>query len=160
MKIEDAAKILDITGELTQAIIKKAYRKACSKYHPDKGGSLKMMQAVNEAYESLKDFEGSVDAGCEGYADSLNEAINKIVDLPGVEIEVCGAWVWVTGETKTHKEILKEANFWWAKKKAAWYFRPSDWKSAGRGDWSLDRIRDHHGSEKVAKKEQKKVEAA
>lgn len=160
MKKEDAAKILDITGELNPEAIKKAYRKACSKYHPDKGGSLKMMQAVNQAYEVLREFEGAVDAGSEGYAEALNEAINKIINLQGINIEVCGAWIWVTGETKFHKAILKEAGFWWAKKKVAWYFRPDDWKSAGRGKWSLDRIRDQHGSTKVDTKENDKMESS
>lgn len=158
MKKEDAAKILEITGELTAELIKKAYRKACSKYHPDKGGSLKMMQAVNLAYEALKEFEGPVESGSEGYAEALNDAINSVIHIVGMEIEVCGAWVWVTGDTKPHKNILKEAGFWWAKKKVAWYFRPEDWKSSSRGKWSLDDIRGVHGSSPVAKKEQQKVE--
>lgn len=162
MKKEDAAKILEITGELTKETTKKAYRKACSKFHPDKGGSLKMMQAVNEAYEALKDFEGNVEAGCEGYADALNDAINKVINLPGIQIEVCGAWVWLTGNTKPHAKILgrKEggAGFYYAKKKKAWYYRPTDWKSSSRGSWSLDQIRDQHGSIKVTKKDQHKIE--
>jgi len=151
MKLEDAAKILEISGNLTKADIKKAYKKACTKYHPDKGGSVEMMQAVNQAYDELKDFEGNIEAGALGYSDLLNEALLKIINLPNIEIEICGAWVWVTGDTKQHsKELGKNgAGFWWAKKKKAWYFRPADWKSSSRGDWSLDRIRGEHGSQKV-----------
>ncbi len=159
MKIEDAAKVLEINGDLTKEIIKKAYKKACSKYHPDKGGSVVMMQAINQAYEALKDFEGEVEAGTLGYSDSLNEALNKIIDLPDIEIEVCGAWVWVTGETKPHSKALGKngAGFWWAKKKQAWYFRPEDWKSSSRGNWSLDRIRGEHGSDKVKGRKQMRL---
>lgn len=159
MKIEDAAKILEITGEVTKNDIKKAYKKACAKYHPDKGGSTEMMQAVNQAYDVLKDFEGSIEAGDLGYADELNEALLKIVDLPGIEIEVCGAWIWVTGDTRQHREALGKngAGFFWAKKKKAWYFRPSDWKSAGRGNWSLDKIREEHGSQKVRSRGQQRL---
>jgi len=161
MKIEDAAKLLEISGELTKEIIKRAYKKACSKYHPDKGGSTEMMQAINQAYESLKDFEGNIEAGELGYADLLNEALLKILDLPSIEIEVCGAWIWVTGETKQHSAVLgrKEggAGFFWAKKKEAWYYRPSDWKSASRGNWDLDRIRDAHGSQKINSRGQQRL---
>lgn len=159
MQIQDAAKILEISGSLTKSIIKKAYRSACSKYHPDKGGSKEMMQAVNQAYEILKDFEGEVESGDKGYAEALNEALLKIIDLPGIEIEVCGAWIWVTGNTKPHKEALgmNGAGFRWASKKKAWYYRPSDWKSVSRGNFSLDDIRDKHGSEKVKGRKQKRV---
>ena len=153
MKIEDAAKILGLDGELTKELIKKAYRLASSKYHPDKGGSVEMMQAVNQAYEALKDYEGVVKSGGVDYGDALNEAINKIINLEGIKIEVCGAWVWVTGNTKPYAKVLgrKEggAGFYYASKKKAWYFRPEDWKSSNRGNWSLDDIREKHGSEEV-----------
>ncbi len=153
MKIEDAAKVLGLSGNLTKELIKKAYRAACSKYHPDKGGSLEMMQAVNMAYDVLKDYEGAVKSGDVDYGDLLNAAINKIINLEGIKIEVCGAWVWVTGNTKPHAKVLgrKEggAGFYYASKKKAWYFRPDDWKSSNRGNWSLDTIRAKHGSEEV-----------
>ncbi len=159
MKLEDAAKILDLNGDVTKAAVKTAYRKACIKYHPDKDGCVEMMKAVNQAYETLKDFEGNIEAGSLGYADLLNEALLKIIDLPGIEIEVCGAWIWVTGDTKQHRQALGKdgAGFFWASKKKAWYFRPSDWKSSSRGAWSLDRIRDEHGSEKVKGRDQQRL---
>jgi DnaJ-class molecular chaperone len=50
MKLEDAAKILNLSGDVTPETIKAAYRRASSKYHPDKGGSVEMMQTVNQAY--------------------------------------------------------------------------------------------------------------
>lgn len=159
MKIEDAAKLLEISGTLTKNIIRKAYKKSSYKYHPDKGGSVEMMQAINQAYEALKDFEGDIEAGTLGYSDLLNEALLKVIHLANVSIEVCGAWVWVTGDTKQYsKELGKNgAGFWWAKKKQAWYFRPSDWKSSSRGTWSLDRIRGEHGSQKVKGQYQKRL---
>ena len=112
-----------------------------------------MMQAVNQAYEALKDYSGmvEVDETQLNYGEELNDALNKIIHLSGLIIEICGAWVWVTGDTKPHsKELGKNgAGFFWAKKKKAWYFRPSDWKSASRGNWSLDDIRNGHGSQSV-----------
>lgn len=47
---ENALRLLGLcASEANQEAIKKAYRKACSKFHPDRGGSKEMMQAVNEA---------------------------------------------------------------------------------------------------------------
>ncbi len=163
MKIEDAAKILELNGELTKEIIKKAYKKASSKYHPDKGGSVEMMQAVNQAYDALKDYSGTVEVDDTqlNYGEELNEALNQVIHLSGLIIEICGAWVWVTGETKQYsKELGKNgAGFFWAKKKKAWYFRPSDWKSASRGNWSLDKIRGEHGSQTVKGYQRKSIPA-
>ena len=36
MKIQDAAKILNVSGHVTPKDIKAAYRKAAMKYHPDR----------------------------------------------------------------------------------------------------------------------------
>jgi hypothetical protein len=159
MKIDDAAKILNLIGDVTPEIIKAAYRKASSKYHPDKGGSTEMMQAVNQAYETLKDYTGALDGGDDNYSDALNDAINAIINLKGIDIEICGAWVWVTGDTKPHAKALGKngAGFFYASKKQSWYFRPSDWKSSARGNFSMDDIRARHGSQKVNGKEHKKV---
>lgn len=162
MIISDAAKILGVSGEVTKADIKKAFRLASSKYHPDKGGSHEMMQAVNAAWDCLKDFEGSLDSGEKTgdlkYSDQLNDAINSVINLEGVIVEVCGSWVWLHGRTKQHKEKLGKngAGFFYAMKKKAWYFRPKDWTSSGRGNWSLDKIRENHGSHVVSKSNSKK----
>lgn len=157
----DAAKVLNITGELNPKIIKIAYKKASSKYHPDKGGSVEMMQIVNEAYSVLKDFEGVLDVSSDqlNYGDEINAALLKIIHLS--EIDVCGAWVWVTGDTKQHSKILgrKEdgAGFYWANKKKAWYYRPSDWKSSSRGQMSLDEIKTTHGAQRVNNQPQRLI---
>lgn len=167
MDRNDAIEILGIVGEINEKTIKKFWRAACSKYHPDKGGSVEMMQAVNQAYESLKGFEGYAEAKEEdsgNYGEALNEAINKIIHLEGIKIEVCGAWVWVTGNTKQYKDILGRKNggagFYYASKKQAWYFRPEGWKSKGRGKWSMDDIRSTHGSNSVRRRQAKEIEAA
>lgn len=161
MTPQDAAKILNIHGEITAAIVKQAYRKASSIYHPDKGGSVEMMQAVNAAYDVLKEYQGNIETNettDKEYGDKLNAAINAVIHLEGINIEICGSWVWITGNTKEHKDIIKSAGYKWAKKKVAWYFRPSDWKSKGRGSFSMDEIRDTHGSTQVRAKQRKALQ--
>jgi len=151
MKTSQAAEILGLApGEIDQVEVTAAYRRSAMLYHPDRGGSTQMMQAVNEAYACLQAFSGTVTAPDQaGYGETLNDAINAIVALYGLSIEVCGCWVWVTGDTKTHKEALKDAGYRWASKKFAWYFRPEGW-TGGRGNWDMDKIRTQHGSQSVA----------
>ncbi|KZK95248.1 MULTISPECIES: DnaJ domain-containing protein [unclassified Pseudovibrio] len=149
MKISDALSILGLSSGASQDEIKSAYKGAAKKYHPDLNpAGAEMMKLVNAAFDVLRDAtstqtqEGS---DC-NYGEELNAAINAIIDLDGLEIEICGAWVWVGGNTREHKETLKQAGFKYAKKKQKWNYRPSGWKSRSRGTYSMDDIRDAHGS--------------
>ena len=151
MKINDAAKILGLSGAVTPAMVKDAYRLAAKTYHPDHNpAGMEMMKLVNAAYDVLRDYagdlEGEADPATGTYPEALNDALNAIIGLDGLMIEVCGAWVWVTGQTRQHKETLKGAGFRFASKKKAWYFRPEDWRSSSRGRYSLDDIRGKYGS--------------
>ncbi len=100
----DAAKILGLSGNITPEIAKDAYRKACKKYHPDiNPAGEEMMKLVNTAYNVLQDFSGDVKEQETEYGEQLNNALNAIFNLSGLLIEICGAWVWVSGATKAHK---------------------------------------------------------
>lgn len=163
MNIKDALAILGLSASADPDAIKTAYRKACIKYHPDRNpAGLEMMntqkagtRAVNVAYQFLHDLgyngaERPINEEVNSdFGDLLNAAINAVIGLAGISIEVCGAWVWVTGDTKHHKDTLKAAGYWWAPKKTAWYFRPPDHKSRNKGEWDLDKIRDTYGSTSV-----------
>ncbi len=157
MNTIQAAQTLQISGELTKELIKNAYRKACSKFHPDKGGCVEMMQLVNAAYEVLTDFEGPVEETDHSYSDALNEALKTVINLPNITIEICGNWIWITGNTKPHSKILGKsgAGFFWAPKKTAWYFRPDDYKSVSKGTMSLDEIRDKYNANAIKSVSQK-----
>lgn len=147
MNINDAAKILGLSGEITPGQTKIAYREACKKYHPDiNPAGEDMMKIVNSAYEVLKDYSGEIRDKQLDYGDLLNDALNMVGGLIGLNIEICGAWIWITGETRIHKDVLKKVGFKWASKKKAWYFRPEGFKSRSRGKTSLDEIRGKYGS--------------
>lgn len=148
MNIKDACKILQIEGEITPAIVKNAYRTACKMYHPDVNPSGEtMMKYINNAYAVLKDFAGNVEPQEKGYPESLNSALNAIIGLDGLIVEVCGVWAWVTGNTQAHKDTLKQAGFKWSSPKLAWYFRPPEAKkSYSRGGTPLEVIRERYSS--------------
>lgn len=54
--MDGAKKVLDIPEgtEITETVLKDAYRKAALKTHPDKGGSVEAFDAVTDAYNLLK----------------------------------------------------------------------------------------------------------
>ena len=47
--------ILEIKKDISEADIKKAFKKAALKAHPDKGGTDELFQMVNEAWSVLGD---------------------------------------------------------------------------------------------------------
>lgn len=156
MNLKDALNLLGITGEDIQFDqCKTAYRKACSKYHPDRNpGGLEMMKAINAAWDYLQTLDwnrpvNNAESQDANYGDALMAFINAVVNLPGIVIEVCGSWVWLSGDTKPHKDAIKEAGGKWASKKMQWYFRPEGYRRMGRGEWSMDQIRYTYGSSVV-----------
>lgn len=161
LSAKDALAILNIqSNNLTSEDIKAAYRKAAAKYHPDHNpAGLEMMKMVNVAYETLKAQDPSklntFTSNTYDYGDAINNALNAIINL-GLNIEICGACIWISGNTKPHKDILKNSGFFWSPKKLRWYFRPADYKSHNRGTWSMDKIRNTYGSTRV-KEEFKQV---
>lgn len=153
MNIYDAYKILGLTGSEDESAVKAAYRAAAMKYHPDRNpGGLHMMQSINAAMDVIT---ASAFADCavkdysESYADDLMDAINAVCELSGVIVEVCGSWVWLSGNTKEHKTAIKEAGYFWSSAKTMWYYRPEDFKSYGRKSCDMDTIRGKYGSDVV-----------
>ena len=89
----DALKILGLSGQISQDDIKKAYKKACAKYHPDRNpAGLEIMKMVNVAYSVLKGFDGqaSVSVDAAQYGDEVANALNQISGL-GLIVEICSA---------------------------------------------------------------------
>lgn len=162
LNITDALSILGITPENTHPdAIKEAYRKAAQKYHPDRNpAGLEMMKLINAAYAVLRDFKGVVDTAKvqTNYGEEINAALNAIMGL-GLTIEICGAWIWIGGDTKAHKDELKAANFKWSPKKSLWYFRPDSHKSSHHKSWSMEQIYSRYGRN-VIKDDQSQIQAA
>lgn len=145
------------SGCTTTAQAKDLYRKLARQHHPDLGGDPEVMKAINAEYDVVcarlqrTDRPGKTDKHYAYYAEydgAVRQALEQIVTLPNIEIEVCGWWIWITGDTKPSKDALKAAKFRWSFKKEAWYF--AGCPSKGRGASSLNDIRTTYGSERIA----------
>ena len=82
------------------------------------------------------------------------DIIEKIINLSGLVIEICGTWIWVTGNTFANKEELAAAEFRFSRPKMAWYHRPEGFRKTSKGKYSLNKIREIYGSELVEKSEE------
>ena len=153
MYTNDALNLLSLTSPVTQAEIKKAFKTASLKFHPDRNpAGAQMMIAINAAYEALKTLGDNVEAKGEftetNYAEELNEVLNSLLALEGLILEVCGNWIWISGDTKQHKKALGKDGLkcFWSNPKKMWYFRPAEYKSLSRKSSSMDKIRETYGS--------------
>jgi hypothetical protein len=160
-----ALQILGLTGTVSKSDIKIAYQRKAKEFHPDRNpAGLEIMKMINVAYELVKDeIEITVhaDKEMESYPQSLAMALNAIIHLD-LTIEICGLWIWVSGDTKAHKDQLKSAGYFWSAKKTMWYFRPTQAKSfnryRGKREWSIDKIRASYGAITPRKKSQLRLD--
>jgi hypothetical protein len=136
--------------------VKALYKKLAKQYHPDLGGDTVTMQAINKeyAFASAKVIKGEKLSEEETenqlrFSEEYRQALEKIIHLEGIVIELVGFWIWVTGNTIAVKSELKGAGFFFASKKLAWYFRTGEYKCSKGGKKSLEEIREKYGSELI-----------
>ena len=141
--------------------LKKQYKTLALKHHPDKGGSLKDMQEINSEYDilfkKLKDIHQTSDGKTyeketKETPEEFKDIITALIILEGIQIEICGCWVWVTGDTYPNKEILKNLKFRYSKSKKAWYYHNDGYHKIGKKTYTLDQIRSLYGSEVINSK--------
>jgi hypothetical protein len=139
--------------------LRSEYRKLAFLHHPDKGGDLETMKEINADYERLskmfingsehdqerKDFETNV-------SEWIKDKINQIITIEGIQIEICGSWLWITGNTYPVKGFLKDASFQFSKPKTAWFAHQDPYKKRTGTSIDLDSIRLKYGSEVIETK--------
>jgi hypothetical protein len=149
--------------------IKKRYRELAQKFHPDHNPNTdtnKIMAEINLQYEQQKGrkFTSTNHETNKEYTqefdpfDGYRELIDALLKIPSITIELCGSWLWITGDTKPVKDYLKELGFKFSGKKCAWYWKPGDkkYRKKSKKELNLDEIRNLYGSEKVNRTEQER----
>ncbi len=153
---EKAAEILGLVGEISPKETKAAYRKMSLQYHPDIcAGGEHMQKMINNAYEVLKDFQGSIGSGQSSeLSQVMADTLSALVHIEGLDLEICGSWLWVGGNTYPNRSALTAAGLRFSGSKKRFYLNP-DKKSGGKKKWygksrTMDQIRQAHGSRKVS----------
>lgn len=147
--------------------LKKAYKRLARKHHPDLGGDPEIMKEINAEYDCILDklangWKGAAKTASAGFGavkDCFRQMIERIIALEGLEIEICGNWVWVSGDTYTHRKAIKEAGYRWASKKRMWYWRPEEFATSSHGKKTMEEIRDKYGSTGIKGAPQRKLSA-
>lgn len=151
--------------------LKKTYRDLMKKWHPDLNlnnldEATRISKEINAEFEFLFNKVKNERINKEGVKfESKKEfktpkeymnIINKLIIFPDIQIDIIGNWIWVSGETKPIKEILKSLNFKWHDVRKCWYLKFTTFKST-LCNLNFDELQEMYGGQRFnTKKEQKK----
>ncbi len=147
--------------------LKAEYKRLAKRWHPDlEGGNLEAMQQINAEYDRLAKILPKVNAKGERYQPQTREspeafraAVVAVQNIPGILVELCGEWLWITGNTREHREVFKAAGYRWSANKSAWYWHEGEYRRSGKKHYSMDEIRMMHGSKSVRYDDQETLPA-
>lgn len=133
--------------------LRKEYKRLVKINHPDNDGSADDIKIINVEYEiKFKILEKSDIYNRKKYNQQEDEMIRDIINVIihlNIDIEICGSWIWVTGNTYTCKDELKGNGFHWASKKKAWYWHNPEEVTRSHGKTTMADIRLRYGSDVV-----------
>lgn len=144
--------------------LKKQYQKLAKRYHPDAGGTTVQFQDLQNEYEKLRNsiLKGSsLNKEQQENEIQIDEAIRKVIDalvtLEGINVELIGKWLWVSGNTFAVKDTLKSAGLIFIKKDGVPYWVYKGVESSSRGGTSIEDIKAKYGVHKMDLKQSKKL---
>lgn len=175
--MEEAIKAMRQAKDLAE--LKQLYRAFAIQFHPDHGGDEETMKAINIEFSKLFEIlkvkhnekaEADRKAGNYKGAYTTTETPEEFIDIvaklskiQGIIIELCGSWLWISGNTKDNKEELKSAGCKWAQGKQQWYWRHEEDGFGRKGvhhkEWSIDEIRSTYGSQVVSQDDNQVVKS-
>lgn len=134
--------------------LKKSYHAAAMKHHPDRGGDENTMKAINAEYaarfQAIKQSNNTQTTTAHATSESAGDfmwIIDHLLRLDGLEIELCGRWLWIGGNTRAHKEQLKACGCRWSRRKGLWSWHfEEDGDGRHRGTKTMSQIRSKYGS--------------
>ena len=138
---------------------KQLYRELAKKFHPDNGGSgIELKEIISEFkiwWLRFKDIHANSDGKTykseretTETAEEFIEIIENLSSIPGISVELCGSWLWITGNTYSYREQLKLFGCRWSKGHKKWYWTKDEYRRQ-KGHNSMAEIRFKYGSEQV-----------
>lgn len=149
--------------------LKKLYFQLAKKHHPDNGGDAEIFKQISAEFsarfEWLKAHSASRQTAKDSTANSANnhhssraksyatetpkkfiEIIDKLLRIKGIEIEIVGDWIWLSGDTYNNRQMLKILGCRFSKGRKQWYWTFSPYHKQ-HSKLSNEEIRNLFGSQ-------------
>ena len=137
--------------------LKKLYFKLLKRYHPDVSttDTTEECKQINNLYDmffpQLKNIRENKEhkfytKETTETSNIYREFLNEIIHLYGITIEICGTWIWISGETKPFRQTFRDLNCKWSNNKKMWYFTADTKTKYRKTAWDIDKIRETFGS--------------
>lgn len=156
--------------------LKSMYHNYIKMYHPDKHPKNKeeyteIMGKINAEYDKVFENVKNQHLGwdkkeCKYYTytketeesvEEFKNVINELQKFRKINVELIGAWLWVSGDTKRIKDKLKELGLHYAPQKNAWEFHTGVYKRKSKPQGNMDELRTKYGSINMKGEEQEQL---
>lgn len=112
--------------------LRQAYRIQCLKLHPDKHEESESKRWSTEFKMMQVEFESALSQmSREAYRDGkttperervLQNMIDRLMEIPKIEIDLAGCWLYITGAGWRARRRLLRLGFRWSKRNENWYW--------------------------------------
>jgi len=92
--------------------------------------------------------------------EKLRKVLYTVIHFSDITIEIIGQWIWLSGNTKPHKQELKDLGFRWASKQMVWYYHSEAFRKKSHKVLSMNQKRDRFGSTEVETEGRKRLKQA
>ena len=152
--------------------LKKVYFTLAQELHPDHGGDAEEFKILNSEYQELfprfKNIHKNVNPEIQqDYYESTKPIkecpddfiviVTALLKIKGIDVELCGRWLWISGNTYECKDTLKAMGCRWNSKKKMWSWHyKEDGVYYKRKSTPMETIREMYGSQRFAAEEERR----
>lgn len=144
------------------AELKKLYKDLARKNHPDLGGSVEIMQAINAEYDKMIQWfavhgnKTEKEKASAEVPEKFRKIIEQLLKMPYIQVEIVGGWIWLSGNTALYLRKLQGMGFKYSTKQKRYYLSDGLTGGGRASRYSMARIREIYGSEIIENENQLK----
>ncbi|EPR69043.1 hypothetical protein [Cyclobacterium qasimii] len=143
---------------------RKTYYRLAMKLHPDKGGDEELFKELVNQFHAFKPSEFKYENEFNDWnSKAYSGIIEALIEIPDIVVEICGSWVWISGDTLKNKERIKgiQTNDYYKRgfsaQKKMWYFSPTGYSKRSSVEFDMEAIRNIYGSEAINSRTKKAI---
>lgn len=136
----------------TLSELKKLYKQLAREHHPDFGGDIEVMQAINAEYDKMIEYfakhgdKREQEKAAAEVPERFRKIIAELIRMEFVQIEIVGSWIWLSGNVGKYLRKIKGMGFEYSTKQKKYYL--SDGTGKGRASrYNFQELREIYGSD-------------